>query len=321
MVNFIIFVPDNSLSAPSGYLTVSDGQTGGAQGEVACRIDFDMPPVLKNAYLKTSAGERVKMTDVNLKAGSETSAVNELMFEISDLAHGYFADNDAWQEPLNNFTQQRITDGDIIFITDESGHSPQFKVSVWDGRLHCAGCPQPAEIVFSGHGGSSSGSSDSTLKNSLIGVLVSAGVGLLFFGIKWYCNYKHQIHLQRSVRPTIDGDGHDLYSDEVLLPIAREIFSHIKISGCLGYIGQEQYNEYVGAVSVILAALETQNVIKPETWKSISKQEKQRILGAITRHTKQLVGNNRCCSTAIPAEYSENCFLFLSCARRSRCSE
>ena len=46
-------------------------------------------------------------------------------------------------------------------------------------------------------------------------------------------------------------------------PIAREVFSRIKISGCLGYIGAGKYNEYVGAVSVIVAALETREVLSP----------------------------------------------------------
>ncbi len=281
--NDIIFVADGSTSAPSGYLTVSDGQADGTQGTIACKIDFDVPPILQKAYLKSSAGEQVKITDINLKAASLTASVNGLVFEISEISHGYFADNNQWKIPLVNFTQQKITDGDIIFITDESGQSPQFKVSVWDGRLHCVGCPQPAEIVFSGDGGGSGdGSLSSTIKSSLIGALVSGGVGLLFFAFKWYLNYKHQLNLQRTARPTIDGEAQDLYSDALLLPIAREIFSRIKIGGCLGYVGQEQYNEYVGAVSVIVAALEARQVFPPDQWNSImTRPQKQKIIDAI----------------------------------------
>ena len=175
-------LPDGSTNAPSGYLTVSDGQTDGVKGTIACQVDFDMPPILKNAYLKTSAGERVKITDVNLKATSQTSAVNKLVFEINDFSHGYFADNDEWQDPLHNFTQQRITNGDIIFVTDESGQSPQFKVSVWDGRLHCTGCPQSAEVVFQG-GNSPSSSLSDAIKNTVITAAVSGVIGLLFFAL------------------------------------------------------------------------------------------------------------------------------------------
>ena len=147
----ILFVPDNSDNAPSGYLSVSDGQTSGVQGTISCQIDFDVPPLLKAAYLKTSPGERVKITDVNLKAASQTYPGSSLLFEISELSHGYFADNgDNWQKSLMNFSQQKITDGDIIFITDESNIKPEFKVSVWDGRLHCTVCPQQADVVFQG---------------------------------------------------------------------------------------------------------------------------------------------------------------------------
>ena len=287
----ILFVPDNSATAPSGYLTVSDSQTNGAQGTIACNIDFDVPPILKKAYLKTSLGEQVKIIDINLKATSQTSAANNLIFEISEISHGYFADNDDWQTLLNNFTQQRISNGDIVFITDQSDQSPQFKVSVWDGRLHCAGCPQQADVVFQGENTSGSSLSEA-IKNTVIMAAVSGVIGLLFFALR----YKHSLNLQRNARPTIDGEEQETYSDALLLPIAREIFSRIKITGCLGYIGKRDYNEYVGAVSVIVAALETKGVIQSDRWNSLPKPKKQRIIDAIAMHTKELVGNNRCCS-------------------------
>ncbi len=291
-VHEILFVPDNSPTAPNGYLTVSDSQTNGAQGTMACNIDFDVPPVLKKAYLKTSLGEQIKITDINLKATSPTSVANNLIFEISEISHGYFADNDDWQIPLNNFTQQRITDGNMIFITDQSDQSPQFKVSVWDGRLHCVGCPQQADVVFQGENTSSSSLSDA-IKNTVITAAVSGIIGLLFFALR----YKHSLSLQRNARPTIDGEEKETYPDTLLLPIAREIFSRIKITGCLGYIGKRDYNEYIGAVSTIVAALETKEVIQPNQWNSLPRPRKQRIIDAIAMHTKELVGNNRCCST------------------------
>ncbi len=288
----ILFVPDSSAMAPSGYVTVSDGQTNGAQGTIACNVDFDVPPVLKKAYLKTSLGEQIKITDINLKATSQTSTANNLIFEISEISHGYFADNDDWQTPLNNFTQQRITDGNMIFITDQSGQSPQFKVSVWDRRLHCVGCPQQADVVFQGENTSGSSLSDA-IKNTVITAVVSGIIGLLFFALR----YKHSLSLQRNARPTIDGEEKETYPDTLLLPIAREIFSRIKITGCLGYIGKRDYNEYIGAVSTIVAALETKEVIQPNQWNSLPRPRKQRIIDAIAMHTKELVGNNRCCST------------------------
>jgi hypothetical protein len=130
------------------------------------------------------------------------------------------------------------------------------------------------------------------LKNAIIGAVASGVVGLLFFALK----YKHSLGLQRNARPTIDGEEQETYSDALLLPIAREIFSRIKITGCLGYIGKRDYNEYIGAVSTIVAALETKGVIQPDNWNSLPRPQKQKIIDAIAMHTKELVGNNRCCS-------------------------
>jgi hypothetical protein len=286
-----VFVPDGSAQPPSAYLMVVDGSSGVNTGTLNCKVDFDTPPVLQHAYLKTSTSEVIKMTDVNLKAASDFVASGQLIFEINAMKHGYFADNNDWNIELSNFTQQKITDNQIVFITDHSGEAPEFQVSVWDGRLHCKDCPQSAQVVFDTSNSSNSSLSD-VLKNAIIGAVASGVVGLLFFALK----YKHSLGLQRNARPTIDGEEKETYPDTLLLPIAREIFSRIKITGCLGYIGKRDYNEYVGAVSVIVAALETKGVIQPNNWNSLPRPQKQKIIDAIAMHTKELVGNNRCCS-------------------------
>ncbi len=120
-----------------------------ASGTVNCVVDFDTPPVLQHAYLKTSVSEVIKMTDVNLKAVSNMVSRRKIEFlKSAQIQHGYFADNNDWHIQLTNFTQQQITDNQIVFITDDSGMAPEFQVSVWDGRMHCSGCPQTAEVVF-----------------------------------------------------------------------------------------------------------------------------------------------------------------------------
>ncbi len=216
----IVFVPDGSIQTPSAYLSVADGQTGVITGTLNCRVDFDTPPVLQHAYLKTSTSEVIKMTDVNLKAASDFVSSGKLIFEISSMKHGHFADNNDWDIELSNFTQQKISDNQIVFITDDSGVAPEFQVSVWDSRLHCQACPQSAEVVFNTSNSSNSSLSD-VLKNAIIGAVASGVVGLLFFALK----YKHSLGLQRNARPTIDGEEKETYPDALLLPIAREIFS------------------------------------------------------------------------------------------------
>ena len=220
--NEVVFVPDGSAQAPSAYLTVSDSPTGITLGTLNCQVDFDIPPVLQSAYLQTSLGERVKITDVNLKATSTTASISQLMFDIRDLSHGYFADTGDWQTPLNNFTQQRITDGAIIFVTDKSGQSPQFKVSVGDGRLECQGCPQAAEVVFQGEQTVDS-SLSSTLRNTVITAGVSGVIGLLFFALK----YRHSLVLHRNARPTIEGQEQArLFGRTLVTDCPRNLFTH-----------------------------------------------------------------------------------------------
>ena len=124
------------------------------------------------------------------------------------------------------------------------------------------------------------------IRNAIISAVASGVIGLLFFALK----YKHSLSLQRNARPTIDGEEQDTYSDALLLPIAREIFSRIKITGCLGYIGKRDYNEYIGAVSTIVAALETKGVIQPDRWNSLPRPQKQRIIDAIAMILKNWPG-------------------------------
>ncbi len=288
----IVFVPDGSAKAPSCYLTVSDGQPKGAIGTFSCGVDFDTPPTLDRAYLSIASRETVQIGSVNLKASSTRFPVSTLVFKISDLSHGFFADiDDQSKQPIFNFTQQQVTDNRILFTADNSSLSPGFQVSVWDSRMSCAGCPKPADVVFQS-GSHSAGGTSEVIRNAIISAVASGVIGLLFFALK----YKHSLSLQRNVRPTIDGAEQETYPDTLLLPIAREIFSRIKITGCLGYIGKRDYNEYIGAVSTIVAALETKGVIQPDRWNSLPRPQKQRIIDAIAMHTKELAGNNRCCS-------------------------
>jgi Cadherin-like len=288
----IVFVPDGSAQAPSCYLSIAASQSVGASGTVHCEIDFDTPPVLQHAYLKTSISEVIKMSDVNLKAVSSTVSPGILSFEISENQQGYFADNNDWQTSLTNFTQQRVLDNQIVFITDDSGMAPKFKVSVWDGRMHCEGCPQTADVVFQSEGGATNSNLSELIKNAVIGAASSGVVGLLFYALK----YRYMLNLQRSARATLNGQAQSTYTDDLLLPIAREIFARIKITGCFGYISKRQYNEYVGAVSVIVSALETKGVIQSAQWSSLSTAQTQRIIDAIAAQCKEIFGNKQCCS-------------------------
>ncbi|MBS0351851.1 MAG: hypothetical protein JSR33_11850, partial [Proteobacteria bacterium] len=226
------------------------------------------------------------------KAVSNYITPGALIFTISDSQHGYFADNNDWQTELTNFIQERITNNELVFITDNSGIAPAFKASVWDGRMSCVDCPQTADVVFQAEGGATNSNISELIKNAVIGAVASGVVGLLFYALK----YRYMLNLQRSARATLNGQAQSTYTDELLLPIAREIFARIKITGCFGYISKRQYNEYVGAVSVIVSALETKGVIQSVQWSTLSTARTQRIIDAIAAQCKEIFSNKQCCS-------------------------
>ena len=145
-------------------------------------------------------------------------------------------------------------------------------------------------------GGQSNGDVSEVIRNAIIGALTSGAIGLVFFAIEWYLRYKHMPHLHRAARAVVEGEEQAGYSDTILLPMAREVFSRIKITGCLGYINQHQYNEYVGAVGVVIQSLEAKEVLHADRWHEVQRADRQAILDAVAAQTKQIVGNQRCCS-------------------------
>jgi hypothetical protein len=53
-------------------------------------------------------------------------------------------------------------------------------------------------------------------------------------------------------------------------------------------ISREQYNEYVGAVSRIVAALKTRNVLQPNQWNDMQRPQKQKIIDAVAEQDSLL---------------------------------
>ena len=46
----VIFMPDNTIIAPTAVLAITDGTVGGAHGSFACAINFAVPPILEHAF-------------------------------------------------------------------------------------------------------------------------------------------------------------------------------------------------------------------------------------------------------------------------------
>ena len=140
----VVFVPDGSDKAPTCFLTLSDGQQGGASGTFSCGVDFDTSPTLDRAYLSIALSETVGISAVNLKASGVRFPASTLLFKSANLSHGFFADiDDQSKLPIINFTQQQVMDNRILFTGVIADLSPHFQVSVWDSRMSCVGSPNP----------------------------------------------------------------------------------------------------------------------------------------------------------------------------------
>jgi Cadherin-like/FG-GAP repeat len=141
----VVFVPDGTASAPTIVLVITDG-TGGVRGAFTCPIDFAVFPRLEHAFLKINPPDRILLTSTNLQASDTNVPAGELVFQMSEVENDHFAYSWDWNTPITNFTQQSVQNGQVYFVT-RSTLVPSFKVSVWNGRMHCQNCPQIAEII------------------------------------------------------------------------------------------------------------------------------------------------------------------------------
>ena len=288
----IVFVPDGTDQAPGFIFQVNSG--GQVYGTVNGSVDFATPPLLQQPYLEITPPKRVHLTDLNLQASYDRVPLSGLLFSVSEVHNDYFAFAPKWDTPIFNFTQQDVLDGNIWFI-DDSGGPPSFMVSVSNGRMNCTDCPKLAKVVGPDNGDDNDYLT--VIKKSLIAGLVTGVVGLAFFVIKCYLQNKRMYNLHQAARESAGDMKQAAVEDNLLELTANEVFSRIKIDGCLGYISQERCHDYIGAVSVIIAELEKRDIIHRENWKNIRPAEKIRIIDAIAEKIKEIVGNNRCCST------------------------
>jgi len=131
--NQVSFMHDNSQSAPSYSVVVTDGVM--SSPVQAASIDFDAEPVLVNNQLTINQGQVVTLVSENLYATHATGNESELSFLISDCQHGFFAWIFNLGQAITLFQQQNITDNLIEFVHDNSQLPPAYSVAVTDGRI------------------------------------------------------------------------------------------------------------------------------------------------------------------------------------------
>jgi hypothetical protein len=90
----------------------------------------DTPPVLVTNQMNISVGEKVRMNTTDLSAYDLNHNNDTLLFILTGVSHGRFESLDNPGIPLANFTQQRISNGEIQFVHDGTLMAPSYSVSV-----------------------------------------------------------------------------------------------------------------------------------------------------------------------------------------------
>lgn len=275
------FVQDGSVTPPEYSVFVSDGKmTIPAQNGA---ITFNAKPQINVNRLTITQGQTLIFSSNELSASDRETASEDLVFSASGVSHGHFEDIATSGVAINRFAQQRISSGSIKFITDGSIYAPFYNMSVSDGRLSTTS--SPALINFSLKESITSGSSDNTIRNAIIGGTVSGGIGLGFFALKLYLGYKadQSKKLQANVS-TSD-------TERNVLRITIEIFKRIKTSNFIGYRSDDDTQAYIDVVRTIVNKLARQKLINPEY---ISEAD----LIEIAKQTRSVLGKLSYCSCA-----------------------
>jgi len=144
----IVFVHDGGETKPEIDITLSDGQLVSGQESVV--VDFipsnDMPSLVNNRLSVSPREQSVILTADQLSATDADNDDETLIFEVSDVLHGWFEKVAAPGESIRTFFQSEVTNGDIRFVHDGSDQAPSYQVRVSDGELRSA--YQRATIEF-----------------------------------------------------------------------------------------------------------------------------------------------------------------------------
>lgn len=289
----IQFVQDGTSHVPSYNVAVSDGKmTTIAQTST---ITFDAAPVLTGNQLTITQGETVFVTPSDLSATDDSTAASNLVFTASAITHGHFEDSDDEGVAISQFSQQRIFSGALKFIADGSTSAPSYNISVSDGILTTS--PSPAIVNFALS--SVVVLSSDTIRNAIIGSVVSGTIGLLFLFAKLTISYKTNKYLNKILQGPSGGhiEKTRKFQQAVIRPIADKIFERIGTTWFLGYRSQRDARAYISAIELIVSNLVDYGV--DLDLDKLSAQKQARIFNEVARQTKQInVPDYGICSTA-----------------------
>jgi hypothetical protein len=283
------FIHDGSCNSSAYSTTLSD--PGMTLDAAEAQISFSLlPRNLDSNHLTINQGatQTLESTQLSANGFSYTDAQN-LQFLITNPQHIRFSSL--------SFLQQEISLGKIKVTHDGSTSAPSYQVSIMNCEQTYG--PWSAAVTFKLAPSPQTNSAPSVttiIDNALIGGAVSGGVGLIFFLLKFYLEYLGKKRLKSAMEndKTQDPEKAALHAN-VIIPVAENIFSVVKVTGIFSDTSEERMNQYKNAIIHLVEELNKAQVnIQLE---SMSALQQSAFLSIVARETKkQVAPDTGCCS-------------------------
>ncbi len=287
----ILFVQDGTPLAPSYSVSVSDpGFVLPSQPSTV--INFNTAPIFINNRLEITPGQTVVIDSNDLFASDDKTPTPALIFTISDVSHGQFT-LVGQNLSLTYFTQLQAAIGEIAFIDDGSYDPPSYAVTVTNSIGLSTG-PVSAQVTFNLP--SSTTSNTNTLRNAIIGSLVSGAMGLGFFAFQLWVRRKAQQRFEKAASED-EGVGKQQveFHKNVIRPIAKSILARIQLTGFMGYVSEQTMHDALSVIGGLVHELEQQGI--NVDLQSLGSVQQRRLLDIIARQTRRILVPDRvCCS-------------------------
>lgn len=298
----IQFVHDGGRIPPS-YAVQVTGDTFVFIPPQPANITFiPLPPSLLNNQLNIAPGQTVYLTSNDLQATEKGINEGSLTFSVSQLTHGQFEDITA--TPLSNFTQQQIFQRNLRFVHDGGELPPTYKIAVSDGELSTI--PQSALINFTPAETTILQQENNTVRNAILGASISGAMGFIFLGVKLFVTHHAAKNLQKVLRADAgetDIADRELH-DDVIRPIAAQIFEQLDTTNIFGYRSEKTTKEYIAAVIGIVGRLSARGMNMDLQNKE--PVERALIITEIVYQIKRYLPRQNTCSRFFKAEISPN---------------
>lgn len=278
------FTTDGTRVAPAYQVSVSDGSL--SSPVQSANVTLDTAPGFINNRLSLSPGETVVMDITSLKAVDDFTPPSDLIFTISNLQHGYFAEAQDPSIESMEFTQGQISGAEIQFISDGSRQAPVYWVTVTDQLGLTA--TKAANVTLTLPVSPSSASSNS-IRNTILGVVISAVASLGIFGLKLWLGRKASEYFERASQDSEEGVAKQQadFHKNVIKPIARRLLDRVNMTGFLGYISDQTMKESMDVIAGLVRVLQQQGVEVDLTKMDAAQQN--HLLNVIARQARQIL--------------------------------